>query len=232
MGDARVERHLGWVTLNGQRYPREKAADWLDAIRKQLCPFCGEGPFTVVAMHVTKKHGIDRLELRELLGIGVDESICDPRHSAVISSYVSDRIRNGQQDQRAISAMRDRSRPNRKTLADVIAHPRRVRKCTNCGASYYHDRGRKTCSDACAEARLVEAGRITSARQPPKEVHRFVCPVCGQWSERPAAQVRANRKQGWDGPFCGMSCAGKYRNAKRLANGLTLHLAGSLRAGS
>lgn len=78
---ARVERRLGWVTVNGQRYPREKAADWLDAVQRGLCPFCGEGPFVVVAIHVAAKHDVDRLRLRSMLGVDKKESICDPAHS-------------------------------------------------------------------------------------------------------------------------------------------------------
>lgn len=47
-----------------------------------LCPSCGVGPFAVVAIHCYRKHGIDRHQLREILGVYKTTSICDPGHSA------------------------------------------------------------------------------------------------------------------------------------------------------
>lgn len=91
----RVERHLGWVTVDGQRYPREKAADWLNAVAKGLCPFCGEGPFIVVASHVHARHGYDKREFRDLLGIPYLASISDPTHRAMRSEAMRDNHRNG-----------------------------------------------------------------------------------------------------------------------------------------
>lgn len=84
MRDTRAERHLGWVTLNDQRFPRQKAEDWLDAIRQGLCPFCGEGPFSMVALHVRRMHGLPVADLREMLGLSNRHkaSICDPALSA------------------------------------------------------------------------------------------------------------------------------------------------------
>lgn len=45
----------------------------------------------------------------------------------------------------------------------------------------------------------------------PRELATFTCPVCGAWAAKPARYVRHNRKQGKAGPFCGKSCAGKFR---------------------
>lgn len=198
--------------MNGQRYPREKAADWLDAIKKQLCPFCGEGPFTVVAAHVNRRHGLDRHELRDLLGITEGESICDPFHSAARREHgkrVTARL-----DMRVIGGMH--SGPRRRTVADRSAHDRarKERACVVCGAEVVGQR--KTCSDDCRRQRQSETAKAVRAQDVRVvEMLRFECPECGQESEKPAAQVRANRKAGWDGPFCGMSCAAKYRQRKR-----------------
>ena len=46
------------------------------------CPWCGAGPFLVLARHTQSKHGIDRERLRELAGLGYTSSVCDPQHSA------------------------------------------------------------------------------------------------------------------------------------------------------
>lgn len=91
MNDIRVERRLGWVTANGQRYPNCHAEDWMDAVRKGLCPFCGSGPFAVVAIHIARVHGILKHDLREMLGITLTESICDPFTSKTISMSVKER---------------------------------------------------------------------------------------------------------------------------------------------
>ncbi len=87
----RAERHLGWVTVDSQRYPRQKAEDWLDAVTKGLCPFCGEGPFTVVALHVAQVHDLTTRDFREALGIGLRERICDANHSKALSEHVKAR---------------------------------------------------------------------------------------------------------------------------------------------
>jgi predicted nucleic acid-binding Zn ribbon protein len=40
-----------------------------------ICPFCGRGPFTVLAGHTNKVHAVDRRELRELAGLTYSASI-------------------------------------------------------------------------------------------------------------------------------------------------------------
>lgn len=65
-----------------QQYEAPSADDLRDALDRQVCPFCAAGPFTVVAMHVTSMHHIDRLTLRQMAGLDPTDSICDPTHSA------------------------------------------------------------------------------------------------------------------------------------------------------
>lgn len=87
----RQERRLGWVTQNDQQFEAPKAADWQQAIAQQVCPFCGEGPFTIVAQHVWRRHGIKSVDLRKMLGVGRNESICDPGYSAFVSRSTMDK---------------------------------------------------------------------------------------------------------------------------------------------
>lgn len=49
-----------------------------DAISVQACPFCGGGPFKVLAAHTNKQHGVSASDLRKMAGLGSDASICDP----------------------------------------------------------------------------------------------------------------------------------------------------------
>lgn len=85
----RRERQLKLITADLQRYAAEKADDWRDAVKRQICPFCGSGPFTVVAIHVSRVHEINRKELRDLIGVFYTESICDPFHSKSVAERSS-----------------------------------------------------------------------------------------------------------------------------------------------
>jgi hypothetical protein len=53
-------------------------------VREGLCPICGAGPFAVVALHVQRKHDVDKDELRDMLGVYKGTSICDEGHSAAM----------------------------------------------------------------------------------------------------------------------------------------------------
>lgn len=50
-------------------------------IEAQLCPWCEEGPYKILASHTHRAHGISADELRELAGVTKTTSICDPDHS-------------------------------------------------------------------------------------------------------------------------------------------------------
>lgn len=51
----------------------------VEAIRRSLeafiCPWCGEGPYKLLASHTNRAHGVDRKELRELAGLLKNSSI-------------------------------------------------------------------------------------------------------------------------------------------------------------
>lgn len=46
----------------------------------------------------------------------------------------------------------------------------------------------------------------------PKEMITFTCPVCKKETTKEARNIRANRKQGKAGPYCGKSCSGKVNH--------------------
>lgn len=58
------------------------AAPSADAIRgyiaAQMCPWCGAGPYQMLATHTNRAHGIDRHELRELAGLLKGAKVCAP----------------------------------------------------------------------------------------------------------------------------------------------------------
>lgn len=77
-----MDRRLGWVTANSQRYEAPSPQSVRAAINQQVCPLCGAGPFVAVAIHVSKYHGISGRDFRLMLGVASDVSICNPDHSA------------------------------------------------------------------------------------------------------------------------------------------------------
>lgn len=58
--------------------PSERA--WRECVLAGICPICGKGPYKVIAMHTTKKHAVDKRELRERAGFFYSDSICAPEH--------------------------------------------------------------------------------------------------------------------------------------------------------
>lgn len=48
----------------------------------------------------------------------------------------------------------------------------------------------------------------------PAEVYEFACPVCSEWTRKPARIVRKNRKAGCSGPYCGKRCARQAQLSK------------------
>lgn len=58
--------------------------------------------------------------------------------------------------------------------------------------------------------------------QPPK-LYSFTCPRCGAPATKLASKVRANRRQGKSGPFCGRSCAASTSVTKKTKAPVKLH---------
>lgn len=51
------------------------------AIESQTCPWCGAGPYKMLASHTNKSHGVDKKELREMAGYTARVSICSPERA-------------------------------------------------------------------------------------------------------------------------------------------------------
>ena len=52
------------------------------ALNNGMCPLCFAGPFRVPLSHIARVHGLNRHQARKLLGLGRQEPVCDPAHSA------------------------------------------------------------------------------------------------------------------------------------------------------
>lgn len=50
-------------------------------IKSQTCPWCGEGPYKILAGHTWRAHGVSGEELREMAGLTKCASICDQQVS-------------------------------------------------------------------------------------------------------------------------------------------------------
>jgi hypothetical protein len=61
-------------------------------IGAQECPFCGRGPFKLLAQHTRWSHGIGTRDLRDMAGLNYTVSICSPEHSQKLSerSHITD----------------------------------------------------------------------------------------------------------------------------------------------
>lgn len=46
----------------------------------------------------------------------------------------------------------------------------------------------------------------------PRQVYKFVCPVCGKQAEKFFNFVKSNWRKGKAGPYCSRQCAGKVHN--------------------
>lgn len=51
-------------------------------IASQTCPWCGAGPFKMLATHTHSAHGVSAAEFRELAGLTRHAPLCSPDHSA------------------------------------------------------------------------------------------------------------------------------------------------------
>jgi hypothetical protein len=54
-----------------------------EAVKTQVCPFCGRGPYRVLLQHVAKAHHIDKRLFKTAAGMFWMESACDPSYTAV-----------------------------------------------------------------------------------------------------------------------------------------------------
>lgn len=175
----RVERHLGWFTR--PEYPGlgevPPEAEIVECLKAGVCPLCGRGGYIVPLNHISLKHGIDSKTMRDLAGLKVKDSVCDPTYSALVSERERAAGRGGYkgalgyQQRRTVADARRRASPEwrghlRRIAPDGAKAIRRERitlqrcmaeDCANFVATHY----RRTCSDECVtrmrSARMSEA---------------------------------------------------------------------------
>ena len=66
-----------------QSAPSEKA--FMANVEAGICPFCGRGPYKVLACHTNKIHAVDRFQLREMAGLCHSATITSPEYHAEVS---------------------------------------------------------------------------------------------------------------------------------------------------
>lgn len=284
-----------------------------------MCPFCGLGPYHVLATHVGRAHAVDGKELREMAGLCYHASITSPEYHSRRSVLASNQwenvaekmeaarteragrprnlspaakelnLRNLQLAHRpeiweqvgrknsesriAAAVERDTAIASRyrdgatlKQIATefdiatvtVRAALLRAGLWNEDGRARYHSSrrgkddpvlvaGRKkhaerqrarsralveqleggaTVQELAAQEGVTVKSMATRLRKNGADIPdgrttkaipmvTFACPVCGEETTKVASQVRANRKTSSAGPFCGLSCAAKYRMAQR-----------------
>jgi len=149
------------------------------AIEAQTCPFCGKGPFVVVALHTNHAHGIDRRQLRDQAGLYYSTSITPPEHAAqraeaarkyLVPLDYSQRSKRGSKD-RVSAAGRaakyrfteDDHRKAAKAMAtDEVRDKLRAARPPRHGSRKRYEKGCRC--DAC-KARNAKRGRDLRARR-------------------------------------------------------------------
>jgi predicted nucleic acid-binding Zn ribbon protein len=161
-------------------------------IEAGICPWCEAGPFRVLALHVSQKHGIDRFQLRDLAGLTYSASICDPQLSADIAARMRapenlERLHRGRTNgPRRISEVAKKQNYEKLRRWNEEVGPDEVRRnqiegnriatenrvkwstCPICGGTVRGTK-RETCSDECALKilqRNAERGRAARWARP------------------------------------------------------------------
>jgi hypothetical protein len=149
------------------------------AVEAQLCPFCGKGPFTVVALHTNHAHGIDRRQLRDLAGLYYSASITPSEHRAERAQHArktlvpieyAKRSKKGSKDHMSVAGLAAKYRfteDDRRKSAEAMTM-REVRDKIRAAKPPRHGtrkRYEKGCRcDAC-KARNTKRGREQRARR-------------------------------------------------------------------
>lgn len=132
---------------------------------QQLCPWCGRGPFKVVALHVAQVHGIGRKELRDLAGLKSNDSIC--------SKEFSDGARSRAVERNAITAVHDAISSGRATTNP----PTKFYTRAGLEASREGSRRQIARVNAMSENPGPKRGGAARGKQMMKE--RLPCVICG-----------------------------------------------------
>jgi predicted nucleic acid-binding Zn ribbon protein len=125
-----------------------------NAIAAGRCPWCGTGPWTVLALHTYYRHGVDRHELRILADLPANASVCDPSHSREVAARKSREAKEGAWTPPPGTKGHERSEAMKRRASAAIARAPR-RPCVVCGNEVPYAPGNashKTCSSRCLAA--------------------------------------------------------------------------------
>lgn len=79
-------------------------------VDSRICPYCGAGPFVLLASHTSRAHGVSPLELRHAAGLRSKHSLSTPDHQAAMRAHRANLIESGaltdKDGARAIAARR------------------------------------------------------------------------------------------------------------------------------
>ena len=161
-----------------------------DEMRRALsfhcCPFCGAGPFKVVASHTAQAHAVSGSRLRELADLNRDHVLTDDVLHAYRSRLMCQRMADGDERQSAVDRLQKTWKPSprrgeaREKSAIVArrthaAHPEMAANLVQRLAQW-----RKENPEAYA-AQLSENGKRVAAWSNANRVPRAksVCATCG-----------------------------------------------------
>jgi len=102
--------------------PRQADPVWEKAVRTQICPLCGAGPFKAIVIHTSKIHEISAEQICDWIVQPYTTSLCDPELSARKSHMMKTERPNAWRLARAVPES-ERTRRNPRSLAAQHASP-------------------------------------------------------------------------------------------------------------
>ncbi len=153
-----------------------------------ICPFCGRGTYRIVAIHTEMIHGVDRWELRELLGVtwttSISPDVTEQRSAQMRQLHRDGRIPSGGERGSARGPHQFSTagiEKQKATLRQVHARHAQERserhargkdkvRCSECRKKFVPPQRlgkstRRTCSERCYRAALSRAGRTRRSKR-------------------------------------------------------------------
>lgn len=180
-----------------------------DAIRRgieaQLCPWCGKGPYAMLAVHTNKIHDVDKWMLRELAGLTTRDPLCAPEVSEKMAE--ANRQNPHLEKMHAVAKTRGPKRwtsagieKNKTTIVEwTKANPDAHREASSTGSQHLTAEGKERRSAAARAAGLARAAEL-----------RVLAP---QWMQTPEAQAKRAETRAKNARPCGTRAA--YRRGCR-----------------
>lgn len=187
----------------------------LRGIEAQLCPWCGKGPFAMLAVHTNKIHDIDKWMLRELAGLTTNDPLCAPE----VSEKMSEANRQNPHLEKMHAAARNRG-PKRWTTAGIEKNRQTIVDWTR-----ENPEGHRAAS-AKASSCLSEEGKerrrqssIATGKRRSAEL-RVLAP---KWMQTPEAKAKRAATRAANARPCGTRAA--YRRGCRCDECRSAYLA-------